>query len=144
MHTIKNHSTSKIRMAVIAPLLMVCIICCSQNGFAQKPTGKKPPKVTLAGIDSSSAPLSKVLANPVLTTNEPGCEVTKFSMMILPEGGNIQGPFFRTGAKIGPNQLSMLSEFTNMKVRVFIDEVHVKCKGQDTIIAPGVTMRLHP
>jgi len=65
-------------------------------------------------------------------------------MAILPAGGELQGPYTRTGSKIGPNQVSMLSEFTKVKLRIFIDDVYVKCKGQDTTKVPGVTMVLHP
>ena len=144
MRSTKISLASKIKMIVCTSMTMVCIVCFSNHSIAQKQAGNNHLKVKLGDIDSSAAPLPKILANPVLTVNEPGCEVTKFTIMILPTGGEIQGPYTKTGSRIGQNQLSMLSEFKNMKVRIFIDDVYVKCTGQDTTKVTGINLVSHP
>ncbi len=144
MHNFRNLAMSKVKTLVCASLGVACVICFSNIAFAQTQATNNHLKVRLGDIDSSAAPLQKILANPVLTTNQPGCEVTKFSIMILPAGGEIQGPYTKTGSRIGQNQLSMLSEFKNMKVRIFIDDVYVKCTGQDTTKVPGINLISHP
>ncbi len=138
MLTLKNSVTAKRALAFVI-LTMACIMCFPGNSIAQKQI-----KVKLGNIDSNSVQIKTILANPVLSTNEPGCEVVKFSLMILPAGGEIQGPYTRTGSRIGDNQLSMLKEFTNTKVRVFIDDVYVKCNGRDTTKVQGIALAAHP
>ena len=144
MHTTKSSACSKLKMCLFQSVVIVAVVCIAHISYGQQPQDPKKLKVRFGKIDSISVPLQTILDNPGLTTNEPGCEVVKFSLMILPTGGEIQGPFTRTGSKIGPNQISMLKEFTNTKARLFFDDIYVKCKGQDTIKAPiGVVLTSH-
>jgi hypothetical protein len=104
--------------------------------YAQKASKKSHYRVKLADCDSPRVPLKTILANPKFTTNYPGCEIVSYSISFAPDGGNYFGPFGVKGSDIPENNVNFLREFTTTKVKIFIDEVHLKCNGKDSLISP--------
>ncbi|MFI5196910.1 MAG: hypothetical protein ACHQD8_07450 [Chitinophagales bacterium] len=137
-----THTKNKITTTFV--LLLVCATCYSNISFAQKPIEKKSSSVTFGGIVGGSLPLQKILDNPIITPKDPNCEVTDFTISFMPDGGEYWGPFKINGSKMTKNQLSYLSEFTKLKVRVFIEDIHLKCKNGDTSIASAVIITSTP
>lgn len=121
-----------------ALLFLVGVLGLSVSGFSQKDTKKATPNVLLAGVDAIDIPLKTIIANPQLITNMPGCKVTSFLISFLPKDGDYFGPFETKGDMIKENQINYLKEFTNIKVKIFIETIHVNCNGTDVIDRPVI------
>ncbi|MCF8449355.1 MAG: hypothetical protein K9G49_05725 [Taibaiella sp.] len=119
-------------------LLLAGVIGFSVSGYSQKNTKKATPNVLLAGVDATEIPLKTIIANPQLITNMPGCKVTSFFISFKPKDGDYFGPFETKGDMIKENQINYLKEFTNTKVRIFLETIHVNCNGTDIIDRPVI------
>jgi len=62
-----------------------------------------------------------------------GCEVTSFIISFIPKDGNFYGPFRTEGNTIKENQYNFLKEFKDVKVKIFIENIRMKCIGKDTV-----------
>jgi len=129
--------TRKISKMAFCILLSIAFFSLA-NGYiyAQKTQKQFPYKVKLADYDSAKVPLKIILANPKLTTTYPDCDIASYSISFEPDGGEYFGPFKVKGSAIPENQVNYLREFTNMNVRIFIDELHLNFNGKDSLVNP--------
>ena len=154
MLTRKSSAASKIKMLVFIPLALVCIVCFSKNSFSQKKTGKSRLIVELANVPDTSMRVAltnydPILSNPRLVCTEPEAEVTEFWVSFQPKGKDYIGPFTVTGSsRLDSNPrlmewLKKLKESDTEKVTMFIENIHVKYKGEDVTLSPKFFM-IHP
>lgn len=132
----KSSSISKNKIPVFGLFLMICIVLSYGESLAQKATKKIQYPVRLANIDPPNIPLKTIIKNPNLITADPACKVIRYTIGFYPDGGNYMGPFEVTGSKLIENNINYLKEFTNMKVRIFIESIHINCNGKDSITIP--------
>ncbi len=137
MHTQESNTRNISKMAICALLTIVFFSLANGAIYAQKTQNKYPYKVKLAGSDSVKVPLKTILANPKITTTHPGCEIASYVISFMPEGGEYFGPFSVKGSAIPENNVNFLREFTNMTVKIFIDEIHLNCNGKDSLVQPA-------
>ena len=124
------------KMFLCGLLTIISVGLSADITYAQNKPRKNQYTVKLANSDSQKIALKTILKNPNLTTTYPGCEISNFTLGFLPDGGEFKGPYKISGSKIPENNLNYLKVFTNMKVRIFIDEIHLKCNGKDSLV-PG-------
>ncbi len=119
-----------------AAILLVLLLACTSHGcYAQKKPERKVSVAQLANFADINIPLKTIIDNPVINTTVTGCEVTGYTISFLPKGGEFKGPYKTTGNKISENNLSYLKAFSDGGVRIFVEDIHMKCSGKDTTAA---------
>ncbi len=132
MNTNRIFRNKQTHIATCISLAVTFLICIATNSLAQQKPGRKVP-IQLAHSDSMKIPHKKIMEDPTLTTKEPDCEVTGFTITFIPIGGYLSGPYKTSGNKIQGNQLSYLKEFTNMNIKIVFEDIQLKCKGKDSV-----------
>ncbi len=122
-------------------LLVILLLAISSPSFAQNNT-KQPTVTVMLGnmmptftADGKKAPYRKVtraeiLANPQLMTAAPPCDITEFTLSILPKGKDFRGPYTVKGAWLSPDIIKMLEEVEEGDCKIFIENIKVNCGNQ--------------
>ena len=146
MLTRKSSTAARIKMLVFVPLVMACVLCCSKNGFSQTALPYKGVVIPFGHADTTlSEPMSikEILKNPLLQCKDPNYEVTGFSFSILPNKGDLWGPFTTKSASLNSKAIAAITRMDTCKGRIFIEDVFVKRKGdeQEYVLARALVYR---
>ena len=101
---------------------------------------EQTPSVTIGTIESAITSREKVLAYPRLLVQDLNCEVTGFSCTIACNGKTygpfkVKGPVFNDDIKDRVKELE-----APPKVKISIDDIHVKCNGGDEVTAKAINV----
>lgn len=144
MHTLRS-------FAVISALT-ACVLLFAENSFSQNKAAKASPRVKLANVDTSvkamrNVTYEQIFANPKVVCIEPGAEVTGFTISFQPKRKDYIGPFVTKGVTIADKQIALLKKLqadTIESVNMFIEDIHVKYKGEEVTASPLImTVRKH-
>lgn len=98
------------------------------------------PVVTIGTIESAVTSREKVLAYPRLLAQELNCEITGFSCTISCNG-KTYGPFTVKGAVFNDDIKDKVKELeAPPKVKISIDDIHVKCNGGEEVAAKPINV----
>jgi len=98
------------------------------------------PSVTIGTIESAITSREKVLAYPRLLVQELNCEITGFTCTINCNG-KTYGPFKVKGAVFNDDVKDKVKELeAPPKVKISIDDIHVKCNGGDEVTAKPINV----
>jgi hypothetical protein len=101
---------------------------------------EQTPSVTIGTIESPITSREKVLAYPRLLVQDLNCEVTGFSCTIACNG-KTYGPFKVKGAVFNDDIKDKVKELeAPPKVKISIDDIHVKCNGGDEVTAKPINV----
>lgn len=145
--------TNKSISLVLLPFLLVGTLCISSYAFSQDKPWKDKPFARLANVTDTSwrvvlTSYDPILSNPQLVCTEPGAEITGFSVSFQPKGKDYIGPFKATGSKLTNNKrvIEVLNELKvsgNEQVNMFIEDIHIKYKGEEIPVKPLI-IRIQP
>ncbi len=119
-------------------LMMFFTLIASGSVIAQSNSKGKSAVAFVNSASDHTVPLGELVKEPTLVSRLPGCEVSRFAVSFLPKEGNLFGPFKIEGASLGENQVNFLKAFTNMKVRIFVEDIHLDCAGKDSIAMAAI------
>ena len=136
-------------------LTLSLIITTSFHSFAQNNTVKTStplsritpaenndgtPVVTIGTIETAITSREKVLAYPRLLVQELNCEVTGFRCSIS-ANGKTWGPFKVKGAAFNDDIKDKVKELESPPaVKIFIDNIMVKCNGGAEVAAKPINV----
>jgi hypothetical protein len=113
---------------IFTGLILVCLLCISKNVVSQN-TGGQTPQITFGGIDRGITTKEKILESR-LECHQPGCQVTGFSVIILPKGRDLLGPYWMQGDQLSEKLKNMIKELPDVRNKIFIDSIQVYNNGK--------------
>ncbi len=153
---IKASKSAKMKLLMAVPLIVFCLVFCTQIAYSGN-KDKKDNKTTtksavrkykyharLGDIDSIKTTFSKILANPRLVSIEPGGVVKSFTVMFLPKGKDLFGPYYQRDnrdGKLNQNETELIKGFIEakeMKLRLIIEDIIVEHNNVTDTAAPIV------
>ncbi len=119
-------------------VLVVLLFALSLQSFGQ--AGKGPavilgnimPKIGPDGKQVTTATREEIIANPILHTPPPPCDITGFMFSYYPKGKNFNGPYEVKGAQLTPEIIKMLKAIEDPEgCMIYIENIAVKCGDQE-------------
>ena len=93
------------------------------------------PVVLLGTIETTNTSRERVLSYPRLQPQRLGCEVTSFNFTIT-ANGKTWGPVTVKGPLLSEKVKNKIKVLDPSDVQILIDQIHVRCGGQDMIASP--------
>jgi hypothetical protein len=88
------------------------------------------------GSDLITVTRAEVLAHTALTTSSPSIEVIGFTFSIMPNGGDIIGPYSVKGSRLSPEIVSKIQELSAPQSKIIIENIRAKIDGTPRSISP--------
>ncbi len=123
-------------IAVIGTLLTTVHWCHAQSQ-------NKTTTVHFADAVKGEVKHKYIMEHATLKAERQGCTISGFQVSFVPSGGNLFGPFRNKGNKLTENQMNFLREFTEKKVKIYIEDITVSC-GSDTTHANHIAITSIP
>ncbi|GAA4466473.1 hypothetical protein GCM10023093_20680 [Nemorincola caseinilytica] len=107
---------------------------------AQKKKSKKdaeanvlpPPRVWIANIPAYATSYDMIMANPLLTTDSPGCKVSLFSISMSIPDGTFYGPMHCVGNTMNETQRAAIERWKDKKnITLHVQDIHLNCHETD-------------
>jgi hypothetical protein len=124
-------------MRKIALLFVLSISISAVKVVAQ--TSQTVPPVRFGHLESQNATIDQVLAFPRVVVMNPTCTIAGFSLVIIPKGKDIIGPFKTEGGKLTEDEINLIKKYNTENTRIIIEDVRIKygdkeVKGNDIIV----------
>ncbi len=128
-------------------LVIISISCIWKNSVAQNVTGaerKFKYHARLGDVSGSKTTFSKILANPKVTNVEHGGVVKSFTVMFLPKGKDLLGPYSQRDnneGKLSKGETELIKGFLaakEMRLRMIIEHIIVEHNNVTDTAAPIV------
>ena len=126
-------------------LIIISISCIWKTTLAQNATGAVRQfkyHARLGDVVSNRTTFSKILANPKITSIEPGGVVKSFTVMFLPKGKDLLGPYSQRDnneGKLSQRETELIKGFKEakeMKLRMIIEHIIVEHNNVTDTAAP--------
>jgi hypothetical protein len=84
----------------------------------------------------AAIPYDEILANPKVVCDMPNCEVTHFTVSIIPRGADLYGPFSTNGHELNEKVKSGLLELREAKnkAKIIFEDIQVNNNGKNETI----------
>lgn len=137
----------KAYLIIAMVLLMITISCIRKIGVAQYVTGaerKFKYHARLGDVSGTKTTFSKILANPKLSSVEAGGVVKSFTVMFLPKGKDLLGPYSQRDnneGKLSKGETELIKGFLaakEMRLRMIIEHIIVEHNNVTDTAAPIV------
>ncbi len=128
-------------------LLIISISFIWKNSVAQNVPGAVRQfkyHARLGDVGGNKTTFSKILANPKITSIEPGGVVKSFTVMFLPKGKDLLGPYSQRDnneGKLSQRETELIKGFIEakeMKLRMIIEHIIVEYNNVTDTAAPIV------
>jgi len=137
----------KTHLITAMALLIISISCIWKKGIAQNVIGSERKfkyHARLGDVSGTKTTFSKILANPKLSSIEPGGVVKNFTVIFLPKGKDMLGPYSQrdnAGEKLSQRETELIKGFKEakeMKLRLIIEHIIVEHNNVTDTAAPIV------
>lgn len=123
------------RIGLLAVLLLPALIASAQKKKGKKeaePMTLPPPRVWIANIPSYNTTYDMIMANPVLTTDSPGCRVSLFTISMSLPDGTFYGPMHCVGWTMNESQRAAIERWKDKKnITLHVQDIHLNCHESD-------------
>ncbi len=135
----------KTSLILTLALIIISISCIWKNSVAQNATGperKFKYHARLGDVNGSKTTFAKILANPKVTSLEPGGVVKSYSVIFLPKGKDLLGPYEQRDnaeGKLSQRETELIKGFIGtkeMKLRLIIEHIIVEHNNVTDTAAP--------
>ena len=132
---------------LITAIALISICCIWETTLAQNTTGAVRQfkyHARLGDIGGNKTTFSKILANPKITSIEPGGVVKSFTVIFLPKGKDLLGPYSQRDnneGKLSQRETELIKGFIEtkeMKLRMIIEHIIVEHNNVTDTAAPIV------
>ncbi len=93
-----------------------------------------PRTLRIGDITHDYTTYTQLLSNPTIIYDRPGCEVTNFTISLIPQGEDWIGPYRTTGNELTPRVKNILEGLRGKHTRIAIDSIRVNCNGKNNLL----------